>query len=77
MGHARDELTQGRHLLRLHQLRLGGLQLVDRAGARGAHDHGADQAADLVRELSQIPTPASHIIGEVLSQDDKPGLIIS
>ena len=37
----------------------------------------ADQAADLVRELSQIPTPASHIIGEVLSQGDKPGLIIS
>ena len=37
----------------------------------------ADQAAELVKELAQIPTPAAVIIGEVLSSDGKPGLIVS
>ncbi len=37
----------------------------------------AEQAAELVSELQQVPTPAAAIIGEVLSRDDKPGLIIS
>ena len=37
----------------------------------------AEQARELVGELSQIPTPAAAIIGEVLSHDDEPGLIIS
>mgnify|MGYP001813601535 CR=1 FL=1 len=37
----------------------------------------ADQATELVKELQQVPTPAAAVIGEVLSQDDKPGLIIS
>lgn len=36
----------------------------------------ADQAAELVKELAQIPTPAAVIIGEVISSDGKPGLII-
>lgn len=36
----------------------------------------ADQAAELVKELAQIPTPAAVIIGEVISSDEKPGLII-
>ena len=37
----------------------------------------ADQAAELVRELARIPTPAAAIIGEVVSAGDSPGLIIS
>ena len=37
----------------------------------------AKQAVELVSELQQVPTPAAAIIGEVLSRDDKPGLIIS
>ncbi|NNF46424.1 MAG: selenide, water dikinase SelD [Desulfofustis sp.] len=37
----------------------------------------ADQASELVQELSQVPTPAAALVGEVLSHDDKPGLIIS
>ena len=37
----------------------------------------AEQAGELVRELSQVPTPAAALIGEVLSHDDKPQLIIS
>lgn len=36
----------------------------------------ADQAAELVKELAQIPTPAAVIIGEVISSGGKPGLII-
>ncbi len=36
----------------------------------------ADQASELVKELSQVPTPAAVLIGEVLSHDDTPGLII-
>jgi selenide,water dikinase len=36
----------------------------------------ADQAEELVRELSQVPTPAAALVGEVLSHDDKAGLII-
>lgn len=37
----------------------------------------ADQAAELVKELAQIPTPAAVIIGEVISSGGKPGLIIA
>ena len=37
----------------------------------------ADQAAELVKELAQIPTPAAAIIGEVISAGGKPGLIIT
>lgn len=37
----------------------------------------AEQAAELVSELQQVPTPAAAIIGEVLSRVDKPGLIIA
>jgi len=36
----------------------------------------AYQAAELVKELAQLPTPAAVIIGEVISSDGKPGLII-
>lgn len=36
----------------------------------------ADQAAKLVEELAQVPTPAAAIIGEVLSEGGEPGLII-
>jgi len=36
----------------------------------------ADQAAELVKDLAQIPTPAAVIIGEVISSGGKPGLII-
>ena len=37
----------------------------------------ADQADELVRELSQVPTPAAARVGEVLSHDDTPRLIIA
>ena len=37
----------------------------------------ADQAAELVKDLAQIPTPAAVIIGEVISSGGKPGLIIA
>jgi selenide,water dikinase len=37
----------------------------------------ADQAAELVKELAQIPTPAAVIIGEVIGSAGKPGLIIA
>ena len=37
----------------------------------------AEQAEDLVAELSQIPTPAAAIIGEVVDTDGSPGLLIT
>ena len=37
----------------------------------------ADQAGELVQELSGIPTPCAAIVGEVLNGSDSPGLIIS